>query len=135
VHESWLDPRKIRELTIVGDRKMAVYDDTDVETPLRIYDKGIAIADVDVDAVPSDEAGFGEFKLETRSGDMLAPRVVSPEPLRVEIEHFVGCIAADEQPETDVRHGRDVVAILEAADRSARSGRPVDITWPQPIAL
>jgi predicted dehydrogenase len=133
VHESWLDPRKIRELTIVGDRKMAVYDDTDVETPLRIYDKGIAIADVE--GIPSDEAGFGEFKLETRSGDMLAPRVVSPEPLRVEIEHFVGCIAAAERPETDVRHGRDVVAILEAADRSARSGRPVDLTWPQPIML
>jgi predicted dehydrogenase len=133
VHESWLDPRKIRELTIVGDRKMAVYDDTDVETPIRIYDKGIAVADVE--GVPSGEAGFGEFKLETRSGDMLAPRVVSPEPLRVEIEHFVGCIAAGERPETDVLHGRDVVAILEAADRSARSGLPVDLTWPRaPIA-
>jgi predicted dehydrogenase len=127
VHESWLDPRKIRELTIVGDRKMAVYDDTDVETPLRIYDKGITMPDIE--AVPSGEAGFGEFKLETRSGDMLAPRVVSPEPLRVEIEHFVGCIAAGERPETDVRHGRDVVAILEAAERSAQSGRPVDLAW------
>ena len=127
VHESWLDPRKIRELTIVGDRKMAVYDDTDVETPLRIYDKGIAVPDVG--AVPSAESGFGEFKLETRSGDMLAPRVVSPEPLRVEIEHFVGCIATGERPETDVRHGRDVVAILEAADRSAASGRSFDLAW------
>jgi predicted dehydrogenase len=127
VHESWLDPRKIRELTIVGDRKMAVYDDTDVETPIRIYDKGIAMPDPD--AVPIGEAGFGEFKLETRSGDMLAPRVVSPEPLRIEIEHFVGCIATGERPETDVHHGRDVVAILEAAERSARTGRPVDLSW------
>jgi predicted dehydrogenase len=60
---------------------------------------------------------------------MLAPRVMSPEPLRVEIEHFVGCIATGEQPETDVHHGRDVVAILEAAERSARTGTPVDLTW------
>ena len=127
IHESWLDPRKIRELTIVGDGKMAVYDDTDVETPLRIYDKGVAPPELELMA--GNESGFGEFKLQTRSGDMLAPRVVSPEPLRVEIEHFVGCIATGERPETDVRHGRDVVAILEAADRSAASGRSFDLTW------
>jgi predicted dehydrogenase len=127
VHESWLDPRKIRELTIVGDGKMAVYDDTDVETPLRIYDKGITLPEIEM--MGSSESGFGEFKLQTRSGDMLAPRVMSPEPLRVEIEHFVGCIATGEQPETDVHHGRDVVAILEAAERSARTGTPVDLTW------
>jgi predicted dehydrogenase len=123
VHESWLDPRKIRQLTIVGDRKMAVYDDTDVETPLRIYDKGVALGG------QGREAGFGEFKLETRTGDMLAPRVVSPEPLRVEIEHFVACVATGAQPETDAEHGRDVVAILEAAERSAVTGDAVDLRW------
>ena len=125
VHESWLDPRKIRQLTIVGDRKMAVYDDTDVETPLRIYDKGVALGGQS----PGREAGFGEFKLETRTGDMLAPRVVSPEPLRVEIEHFVACVATDAQPETDAMHGRDVVAILEAAEKSATTGGTVELNW------
>jgi predicted dehydrogenase len=125
VHESWLDPRKIRQLTVVGDRKMVVYDDTDVETPLRIYDKGITLADGSPQ--PPGEAGFGEFKLETRTGDMLAPRVVSREPLRVEIEHFSTCIATGARPETDAHHGRDVVAILEAADQSARTGRPVEL--------
>jgi predicted dehydrogenase len=125
VHESWLDPRKIRQLTIVGDRKMVVYDDTDVETPIRIYDKGVAFAG---DAL-SGESGFGEFKLETRTGDMLAPRVSSPEPLRVEIEHFGACVATGTQPETDAKHGRDVVAILEAAERSARTGGTVEFHW------
>jgi predicted dehydrogenase len=133
VHESWLDPRKIRELTVVGDSKMVVYDDTDVETPLRIYDKGITLAD---EALPRDgETGFGEFKLETRTGDMVAPRVVSREPLRVEIEHFVDCVATGAHPETDARHGRDVIAILEAADRSARTGRAVELSWAdQPVS-
>ncbi len=126
VHESWLDPRKIRELTVVGDRKMVVYDDTDVETPLRIYDKGISLPD---GAARPSESGFGEFKLETRTGDMLAPRVTSREPLRVEIEHFVNCVVTGSQPETDAVHGRDVVRILEAADESARTGRTVELSW------
>jgi predicted dehydrogenase len=131
VHESWLDPRKIRQLTIVGDRKMVVYDDTDVETPLRIYDKGVAFAGDDLGR----EAGFGEFKLETRTGDMLAPRVLSPEPLRIEIEHFAACVATETQPETDAKHGRDVVAILEAAERSARTEATVELDWAdQPVA-
>jgi predicted dehydrogenase len=125
VHESWLDPRKIRELTVVGDRKMVVYDDTDVETPLRIYDKGVTLPDVGV--IPSSESGFGEFKLMTRSGDMLAPRVPTREPLRVEVEHFADCIASGTRPDTDARHGRDVVAILEAADLSARTGRTIEL--------
>jgi predicted dehydrogenase len=133
VHESWLDPRKIRQLTVVGDRKMVVYDDTDVETPLRIYDKGISRPDFG--APGTDEIGYGEFKLETRTGDMLAPRVQTREPLRVEIEHFASCVAGDAEPETDARHGRDVVAILEAAERSARSGRPVELRWPDPVPV
>jgi predicted dehydrogenase len=133
IHESWLDPRKIRELTVVGDGKMVVYDDTDVETPIRIYDKGITVP---AGAPPRDgETGFGEFKLETRTGDMVAPRIVSREPLRVEIEHFADCVATGANPETDARHGRDVIAILEAADRSARTGRPVELSWvDQPVS-
>jgi predicted dehydrogenase len=127
VHESWLDPRKIRQLTVVGDRKMVVYDDTDVETPLRIYDKGISSL--------AREDGYGEFKLETRTGDMIAPRVQTREPLRVEIEHFVECVLTGARPETDARHGRDVVAILEAADHSARTKQAVDLSWvDQPVS-
>jgi predicted dehydrogenase len=127
VHESWLDPRKIRQITVVGDRKMVVYDDTDVETPLRIYDKGVTLPSGETTLYR--EAGFGEFQLETRTGDMIAPRVPSREPLRVEIEHFVECVATGACPDTDARHGRDVVAILEAADHSARTKETVELSW------
>jgi predicted dehydrogenase len=128
VHESWLDPRKIRQITVVGERKMVVYDDTDVEAPLRIYDKGITIERGDT---PDRERGFGEFKLATRTGDMLAPKVSSREPLQVEIEHFVACVRDGARPETDGRHARDVVAVLEAAERSARSGSTIELDWVQ----
>lgn len=126
VHESWLDPRKVRLLTVVGDRKMAVYDDTDVESPIRIYDKRVvpeALADADgmLHDVPP-EHDFGEFKLKVRSGDMLAPHVSAHEPLRLEIDHFVESVATGRTPLTDGEHGRDVVAVLEAAERSSRAG-------------
>jgi len=124
IHESWLDPRKVRHLTVVGDRKMAVYDDTDVESPLKIYDKGIVRPPLHAVGAPppfADE-GFGEFKLEVRAGDMVAPRVAAREPLRVELEHFAECVLTGRRPLTDGAHGRDVVAILEAAERSAAMG-------------
>jgi predicted dehydrogenase len=133
VHESWLDPRKIRQLTVVGDKKMVVYDDTDVETPLRIYDKGITVPSPH--SAVYREAGFGEFQLETRTGDMVAPRVASREPLRVEIEHFVECVATGDPPETDAKHARDVVAILEAAEHSARTRQTVELSFVnQPVS-
>jgi predicted dehydrogenase len=124
VHESWLDPRKVRELTVVGDRKMAVYDDTDVEAPVRIYDKGVVPEPFPAEPAAFDtgERGFGEFKLTVRAGDMLAPHIVPREPLRTEIEHFVECVATGASPLTGGRHGREVVAVLEAADRSTRNG-------------
>ncbi len=133
IHESWLDPRKVRELTVVGDHKMVVYDDTDVESPLRIYDKGVSPLPRPVgessEAPPvSRSEGFGEFKLQVRAGDLLIPRVVGPEPLRAEIEHFVSCAATGTKPLSDGAHGRDVVAVLEAAELSAREGgRVVDM--------
>lgn len=125
IHESWLDPRKVRHLTVVGDRKMAVYDDTDVESPIRIYDKGVVrppLRDVATPPPFDVHEGFGEFKLQVRAGDMLAPHVSPHEPLRVEIEHFCKCVATGSRPLTDGVHARDVIAILEAADRSAKMG-------------
>ena len=135
IHDSWLDPRKVRQFTVVGDRKMAVYDDTDVQGPLRIYDAGVVSSGIDggearrVGAYrPQDPEGFGEFKLEVRAGDAFIPRVEPHEPLRVEVEHFVECIRTNARPLTDAIHGKHVVALLEAADHSAREGgRPVGI--------
>jgi predicted dehydrogenase len=105
---------------VVGATKMAVYDDTDPDTPLRVYDKGVDRLPFEGAAEPSE--GFGEFKLQLRAGDMHAPRIRGTEPLRVEIEHFLECIRTGEAPLTDGVHGRAVVAILEAAERSAREG-------------
>jgi predicted dehydrogenase len=129
IHTSWLDPRKVRQYTVVGSRKMVVYDDTDVELPLRIYDKGVQQMPI-VETDPPDhrfpefqpDQGFGEFQLQVRAGDVVAPRVEGREPLRTEVEHFVDCVRTGATPLTDGAHGRDVVAILEAAERSAAEG-------------
>jgi predicted dehydrogenase len=116
LHASRLDPRKVRQLTVVGDRKMAVYDDTDAELPLRVYDKGIDVGD----ELP--DAGFGAHRLDVRTGDMVAPKIAMREPLRLEIEHFVEAAREGFRPLTDGRNGRDVVAVLEAAQSSSALG-------------
>jgi predicted dehydrogenase len=135
VHESWLDPRKVRQFTVVGTRKMVVYDDTDVEGPLRVFDKGVSPEPLPPEAesvrAMHPEEGFGEFKLAVRSGDLLVPRVTAREPLRVEVEHFVDCVSSSTVPLTDGAHGRAVVAVLEAAERSAsEGGRSVSLEQP-----
>jgi predicted dehydrogenase len=135
IHDSWLDPRKVRQFTVVGDKKMVLYDDTDSESPLRIFDKGVVAIPPNNGQrqpfgtfVPEEPEGFGEFKLEIRAGDVLSPRVQAREPLRVEIEHFVECVRSGAQPLTNGVHGRNVVAVLEAAERSARAdGRAVAV--------
>lgn len=128
VHDSRLDPRKVRQLTVVGDLRMAVYDDMDTEAPLRLYDKG-------VDREANLGEGFGEFRFQVRSGDMRAPRIEPREPLREEIEHFARCCAERTQPLTDGHNGREIVAILEAAERSSRAcGIAVEVE-PAPRAL
>jgi predicted dehydrogenase len=125
LHDSWLDPRKIRQFTVVGSEKMVVYDDTELELPLRIYDKGVRQAPGVLasgrDRSFAPDQGFGEFKLQVRAGDVVAPRIEPSEPLRTEIEHFVQCALNGRRPLTDGAHGRAVVEILEAAERSAAS--------------
>ena len=120
LHESWLDPRKVRQFIVVGDEKMAVYDDTQVESPLLIYDKGVRVQPLSRAADMRDD--FATFKLQVRAGDILAPRVEAAEPLRTEIEHFAECVATGQRPLTDGLHGGEVVSILESAERSAAEG-------------
>jgi predicted dehydrogenase len=123
LHDSWLDPRKIRQFTVVGSEKMVVYDDTELELPLRIYDKGVRqlpeVLTTGGERPFAPDQGFGEFKLQVRAGDVIAPRIEPSEPLRSEIEHFVQCALTGKQPLTDGAHGRDVVEVLEAAERSS----------------
>ncbi len=110
VHVSWLDPCKVRRVTVVGSKKMAVYNDMEAEGKIKIYDKGI-------DA-PDYTNGFGEFEYNYRSGDITMPSVRFVEPLLQECKHFVDCVINHTQPQSSGRSGLRVVKILEAAQRS-----------------
>jgi predicted dehydrogenase len=111
IHVSWLDPHKIRKTTVVGDKKMAVLDDTAATEKLRIYDKGI-------DYTPS-YGDYGE-SLSIRIGDISIPKLDMKEPLKVECQHFLDCIIKGDEPLTGGEQGQKVIQILEAADQSLR---------------
>ncbi|MFZ0680836.1 Gfo/Idh/MocA family protein [Candidatus Binatus sp.] len=114
IHVSWLDPDKIRRTTVVGSRKMLVYDDTAPQEKIRIYDKGVT-AQKYYDT-------FGEFQFSYRYGDIQIPRIEEKEPLFCECEHFVNCIKSGQTPNTDGVNGARVVSVLEAANYSLRRG-------------
>jgi len=114
VHVSWLDPDKIRRTTVVGSRKMLVYDDMAPQEKIRIYDKGVT-AQKYYDT-------FGEFQFSYRYGDIKIPRIEEKEPLRNECDHFVNCIRNGTTPDTDGVNGLRVVSVLEAANWSLRRG-------------
>jgi predicted dehydrogenase len=114
VHVSWLDPNKIRRTTIVGSRKMLVYDDTETQEKIRIYDKGVNVHRY--------YDTFGDFQFSYRYGDIQIPRLEEKEPLRSECEHFVDCIRNATVPRTDGLSGLRVVSVLHAANASLRNG-------------
>lgn len=119
VHLSWLDPCKVRRMTVVGSRKMVVYDDTS-EAKLAIHDRGIDRADLSPHM--GDFRSFGEFHLLQRAGDVYLPKLPAIEPLAAEIAHLVDCLDGTAVPRSDARHGERVVAVLEAALASVRAG-------------
>lgn len=120
VHVSWLDPGKVRRMTVVGSEKMIVYDDASTEAKIQLYDKGIDRRGLDGSL--GDFDSFGKFQLIQRAGDVLIPRIDFAEPLRNECQHFVECIVAGKKPLTDGENGLRVVKILEAASRSLAAG-------------
>ena len=127
IHVSWLDPAKVRRITVVGDRKMAVYNDVALAEKIRIYDKG-------VESPPTDT--FGEFQLSYRNGQITIPFIPWQEPLKIECEHFVSCVRTGDDPITDGQQGLAVVALLEAANRSLHSdGVRVPITLPAALRV
>ncbi len=124
VHTSWLDPNKVRKTTIVGSKKMLVYNDTEPQEKIKIYDKG-------VDAPPYYDT-FGEFPFAYRYGDIYSPRIEDYEPLRDECAHFLECIEKGRIPRSDGYSGLRVVSVLEAANESLkRNGRAVRIKYAQ----
>jgi predicted dehydrogenase len=123
IHVSWLDPNKIRRTTVVGSRKMLVYDDVSSLEKIRVYDKGVS--------VPPHYDSFGEFKLSYRFGDILIPRLDDAEPLKVECRHFVDCVESSSRPRSHAEDGLAVVAVLEAACESLRSnGEQITVGYP-----
>lgn len=121
IHVSWLDPCKVRRLTIVGDRKMAVYNDVSLTEKIRIYDTGME---------PPIADNFGEFQHSYRHGQMVVPYIPWQEPLRLQCEHFLQSVRTGATPLTDAAQGVAVVAVLEAASLSLANGGiqvPVDL--------
>jgi predicted dehydrogenase len=111
LHLSWLDPHKERRFTVVGSRRMATFDDMELERKLTIYDKGF----------DEDSRTYGEYI--TRSGDIFSPRIPNLEPLRVECEHFVQCCQTGDRPRSDGASGLRVVRVLEALQGSLTGAR------------
>jgi predicted dehydrogenase len=106
LHLSWLDPHKERRFTVVGSRRMATFDDMELERKLTVYDKGF----------DEDSSTYGEYI--TRSGDIFSPRIANVEPLRIECEHFVDCARRGEPPRSDGASGLRVVRVLEQLQHS-----------------
>ncbi|MBI3269150.1 MAG: Gfo/Idh/MocA family oxidoreductase [Planctomycetes bacterium] len=120
VHVSWLDPRKVREITAVGDRKMAVWNDMDPIEPIRIYDKGVV--------TKAEYETYGEFHYALRDGDIVIPKVQLHEPLKNQDAHFLACVQGRVRPTTSGREGLRVVQALEAIQQSmAQGGAPVKL--------
>lgn len=126
VHVSWLHPRKIRQVTVVGSRKMAVYDDVSETEKIHIYDKGLVKPDNGNGNGNGhgngDNRDFSAWPPNYRYGDVVIPYISSTEPLKVECSHFIKCITEGIKPKSDGRAGLKVTSILEAADRSLANG-------------
>ncbi len=123
INVSWLAPRKVRNMTFVGQRGMIVYDDTDSDEPIKIYDKGVVVPE---------SASFGENQLTYRYGTTVAPYVSPREPLNAELRHFIECVEQPGKPcRSEAGLGVEVVRTLAAADRSWREGgAPVPVGQP-----
>jgi predicted dehydrogenase len=120
IRASWLDPRKVREITLVGTRRMVVFNDLDASEPVRIYDKGTMRE--------PDYRSFGEFKMVTRNGDVVSPAIPASEPLQNQCRAFIESVKTRQAPLSDADDGVRVVEIVTAINRSiAERGAPVSL--------
>ncbi len=124
IHSSWLDPRKVREMTIVGSKRMIVYDDVAQQEKLRIFDMRVE--------TPPHYDTFAEFHYAYHYGDMYVPYIKQEEPLKTECQHFLECIRTGAEPLTSGRQGLDLVRILEASSASLKeNGAPIEMRAPK----
>lgn len=120
IHSSWLDPKKIREMTIVGSERMIVYDDLAPQEKIKIFDARVER--------PPHYDTFAEFHYAYHYGDMYSPYIKQEEPLKTECQHFTDCIRTGKTPLSDGRKGLEVVRILEASSASLKlQGAPIQL--------
>jgi predicted dehydrogenase len=110
LHLSWLDPHKERRFTVVGAKRMATFDDMEIERKVTIYDKGF-----------DETAAYGEYI--ARAGEIRSPLIPSAEPLRLECAHFIECVREGSTPRSDGASGLRVVRILEGLQRELDASR------------
>jgi len=113
IQSSWIDPRKIRDMTVVGTKKMIVYDDLEPLEKIKIYDKGVN--------VPPHFDTFAQFQYSYHYGDVYSPYIKQEEPLKIECSHFLDCIRSGKPSESSGEKGLQVVRILEAANKSLKN--------------
>jgi len=118
MHISWLSPRKTREITLVGDRRMLTFDDMNLSEPVRVYDKQVTEVRTPAPYIDS----FASFRASLREGDITIPKVALGEPLKAECDHFIECIVGRKPPLTAGREAASVVRVLEAVQRSIHGG-------------
>jgi len=119
IHVSWLDAVKIRKTTIIGSKKMVVFDDTESLERVKIFGQGLSFAPL---------TSYGEFRLLLRRGDIHIPNVKVEEPLKIECQHFLDCIQSNAKPRTDGREGIKAIKILEKAQESLEhSGKLIEL--------
>ena len=117
---SWLAPRKVREMTVVGSHRMVQYDDTATDEAVRVFDRGMEF---------SPPKTFGEYQLTYRSGDMIVPRLEPAEPLSLELADFAHAIRTGTEPRSNAQLGLEIVLAMEAAEESLRrNGQPIAVT-------
>jgi predicted dehydrogenase len=126
IHVSWLDPCKVRRLTIVGSRKMALYDDLAADERIRIYDKGVT--------PPTDDQDLTQPPMSYRYGDITVPYLDFEEPLVVQDRNFADCIRTGKRPAVDGENGLAVVEVLECLQMSLLEGRRVQLAEVAPGA-
>jgi predicted dehydrogenase len=118
-HVSWLDPYKVRRVTVVGDDRMVVFDDVAADERLKILDRG---ASYDAPAEEARGRSFGEYRAVLREGTITIPRLPNREPLSAQFDEFLAAIREGREPYSGIDQARDVVRVLEAAQRSLDNG-------------
>jgi predicted dehydrogenase len=126
IHSSWLDPRKVREMTIVGSKRMIVYDDVALQEKIRVFDARVER--------PPHYDTFAEFHYAYHYGDTYSPYIKQEEPLKTECQHFLDCIQNGKEPLTNGARGTELVRILEASSQSLKlGGGQVLLHHPEPV--